>query len=438
MKILIVGNGGREHALLWKLQRDAPAADFYITGGNGGTASLATALPIAPSDADALAGWAAAEGIDLTIVGPEAPLAAGIVDRFAARGLAAFGPTAAAAELESSKAFAKALLARHCIPTAAHRTFSDLAAAEAYIRTHPAPLVVKASGLAAGKGAVVCATTEEALDAAREMLGGGFGAAGREIVVEEFMQGEEISVFAITDGREVLPMIAAQDHKRIGEGDTGPNTGGMGAYAPVSIATPEVMARVEREVLRPTVAAMAEAGRPFRGLLYAGLMLTPEGPKVVEFNARFGDPETQALLPLLESSLLEPLLAVARGGSVAGASLAWRPGAAVTTVLASGGYPGGYVTGAPIEFDPEVEHADDVLVFHAGTARDAEGRLVTAGGRVLAVTGVAATMAQAAERSRWGSERVHFDGGYWRRDIGWREIGRSQAAARTAARLAVD
>jgi len=439
MKILIVGNAGREHALLWKLKHDAPGADFYITGGNGGTESLATSLPIAQSDGDALASWAAAEGIDLTVVGPEAPLAAGLVDRFSARGLAAFGPTAAAAEIESSKAFAKALMARHGIPTAAHRTFRDLAEAEAYIRAHPAPVVVKASGLASGKGALVCATTEEALEAAREMLGrGGFGAAGDEVVVEEFMEGEELSVFAITDGRDVLPMLAAQDHKRIGEGDTGPNTGGMGAYAPVSIATPEVMERVEREVLRPTVAAMAEAGRPFRGLLYAGLMLTREGPKVVEFNARFGDPETQALIPLLESSLLEPLLEVARGGSIAGASLAWRAGAAVTTVLAAGGYPEAHATGRAIEIAPEVERADDVLVFHGRTARDASGRLTTAGGRVLAVTGVADSLGRAAERSRWGCEQIRFEECYWRRDIGWREIGRSQAAARTAARLAVD
>ncbi len=428
MKILIVGNGGREHALLWKLKQDAPGAEFFITEGNGGTASLAEPIPFKPGEIQALAGWAEAQEVDLVVVGPEAPLADGIVDHFGMRGIPVFGPAAAAAEIESSKAFAKRLMVEHGIPTAAFRAFHELPAAEAYIREAGAPIVVKASGLAAGKGAVVCATVDEALAAAREMLGDGvFGAAGSEIVVEEFMEGEELSVFALTDGAAVVPMLPAQDHKRVGEGETGPNTGGMGAYAPVSIATPEQMQRIMDEVLLPTVAAMAKEGRPFRGLLYAGLMLTERGPRVVEFNCRFGDPETQVVLPMLESSLLEPVLAIARGGSIEGTTLRWRPGAAATTVLASGGYPGDYRTGFPVRIPREVEETPDVLVFHAGT-REQDGSLVTSGGRVLAVTAWGDTVPEAAERSRRAAERIEFEGKQYRRDIGWREVERAGRA----------
>jgi len=424
VKILIVGNGGREHALLRKLKQDAPGADFYVTLGNGGTDALATPLPFKVEEIQALAGWAENEGVDLTMVGPEAPLAAGIVDHFATRGLHVFGPTAAAAEIESSKAFAKALMTKHGIPTADFRTFHELEAAEEYVRRCGAPVVVKASGLAAGKGAVVCETVDEALGAVREMLGeGSFGDAGRKVVIEEFMRGEELSVFALTDGETVLPMLPAQDHKRIGEGETGPNTGGMGAYAPVSLATPELMERVGREILLPTVAALAAEGRTFRGLLYAGLMLTETGPRVVEFNCRFGDPETEVVVPLLASSLLEPMLAIARGESIAGTELRWHPGAAATTVLASGGYPGKYTGGFPVEIPAEVERAEDVVVFHSGTRRE-DGALVTAGGRVLAVTALAPTVAEAAARSRWAAERIRFEGRQFRRDIGWREIQR--------------
>lgn len=426
MRILVVGGGGREHAMVWRLARDAPGARIHVAGGNGGTASLAHHVDVPPSDLDGLADWAADGGVDLTIVGPEGPLAGGIVDRFQARGLAIFGPTAAAAEIESSKVFAKGLMQRHGIPTAGFETFSVLADAEAYIRRRGGPLVVKASGLAAGKGAVVCGTTEEALGAVREMLDGrAFGEAGAQVVIEELMRGEEISVFALSDGREVRVMVPAQDHKRAGEGDTGPNTGGMGAYAPVSVATPSLVDGVTREIVEPTIAAMAEEGRPFRGLLYAGLMLTDEGPKVVEFNCRFGDPEAQVVLPLLAGSLIEPMLAIARGDGLAGSPpLGALTGAAVTTVVTSGGYPGSYSTGKPIEIAPELAAADDLIVFHAGTAlRD--GRLVTSGGRVAAVTGLGPTVAEAAERSRWGAERISFEGRSFRRDIGWREIART-------------
>ncbi|HEY0025223.1 MAG TPA: phosphoribosylamine--glycine ligase [Longimicrobium sp.] len=430
MKILVVGNGGREHALLWKLRRDAPDAELFITRGNGGTGALATSIPLDAGELQSLAGWAEQNQIDLTIVGPEAPLAEGIADHFGNHRLPVFGPSKQAARIESSKAFAKGLMSRHGIPTAAFQVFTALPDAEDYVRSLAGPVVVKASGLAAGKGVVVCDDTDHALTALREtMEGGAFGVAGAEVVVEERMTGEELSVFALTDGANVVPMVPAQDHKRVGEGETGPNTGGMGAYAPVSLATPELMERVEREILRPTVAAMAAEGCPFRGLLYAGLMLTPDGPKVVEFNCRFGDPETQVVLPLLRSSLLEPILEIARGGSLAGVRLGWSPQAAAATVLASGGYPGDYPSGVAIHLPAELQDSDDVIVFHAGTRRADDGALVTAGGRVLAVTALAPTVAAAAERSRAAAESIQFEGRHFRRDIGWREIERANAHA---------
>src|SRR5690606_24501535 len=410
MDILIVGNGGREHALLWKLRRDAPDARFFVTRGNGGTDALATAIPIDPTDVQALAGWAEQNAVDLTVVGPEAPLAAGIADDFTRRGLAVFGPSRAATEIEASKAYAKQLMQRAGVPTAAYATFTDLRAAEAYIRERGAPIVVKASGLAAGKGAVVCDDVDSALAAARGMRAeAAFGEAGSEVVVEEKMDGEEASVFALTDGEDALLLLPSQDHKRVGEGDTGPNTGGMGAYAPASIVTADTLRRIRDDVFAPTLAALRDDGRTFRGLLYAGLMLTAEGPKVVEFNARFGDPETQAVLPLLESSLLEPMLAIARGDSIAGATLAWRRDAALTTVLAAAGYPSAYEKGKEIRIPAWVGEAEDVIVFHAGTRRE-DGRLVTSGGRVLAVTGIGPTLAEAAERSRAAAAAIEFDG----------------------------
>jgi phosphoribosylamine---glycine ligase len=425
MKILIVGNGGREHAILWKLRKDAPDATFYITRGNGGTAGLATTVPLSPTEIQPLAGWAVREGIDLTVVGPEIPLSEGIVDHFSDQGLTIFGPSRAAAELEASKAFAKGLMRRHGIPTADFEVFSELGPARAYVKALGGPVVVKASGLAAGKGAIVCEGTDAALQALDEILGTGtFGSAGEQVVIEEFMVGEELSVFALCDGEQLVTLLPAQDHKRLGEGDAGPNTGGMGAYAPVSIATPELLARVEAEVLRPTLQAMAEEGRPYRGILYAGLMITTAGPRVVEFNCRFGDPEAQAVLPLLESSFLDLLLAVSRGRLESVASPTWKKGAAVTTVLASRGYPGEYRSGLPIRIPPDLEDEEGITVFHAGTDREGS-RLVTAGGRVLSVTAVAPTVAEAAARSRAAAEHIEFDGRTFRRDIGWREIQRS-------------
>ncbi len=424
MKILVVGNGGREHAYLWKLRRDMPGAELFVTLGNGGTAELATAIPIAASEIGTLAEWAVRKGIDLTVVGPEIPLASGIVDQFTAVGLPIFGPTKAAAELESSKAFAKRLMQRHGIPTASFAVFTELEPAIDYIRSVGGPIVVKASGLAAGKGAVVCLTTEEAVETAREMLfGESFGSAGQRLVVEEYMHGEELSVFAICDGATFVTLLAAQDHKTIGEGDTGPNTGGMGSYAPVSVATPGLIERIEAEILQPTMEAMIAEGRPFRGVLYAGLMLTEEGPKVIEFNCRFGDPEAQVVLPLLKGSLLELIQASIAGTLGELAPPEWRLGAAVTTVMASGGYPGEYETGLTISIPKEVEADADVIVFHAGTSvRD--GRLVTAGGRVLAVTAFGADVEEAAERSRRAVGLIDFEGRSFRRDIAWREIER--------------
>jgi phosphoribosylamine--glycine ligase len=427
MKILIVGNGGREHALLRKLRTDAPAAEFYITRGNGGTHRDATALPLDPADVPALATWAEQNAIDLAVCGPEAPLADGIADVFMRHGIPLFGPTLGAAKIEASKAYAKALMKRAGVPTARFGTFTEYDRAATFIRERGAPIVVKASGLAAGKGAIVCDTVEEALDHARAMLAGeAFGTAGSQVVVEEFLSGEELSVFALCDGIEAVPMLPAQDHKRIGEGDTGPNTGGMGAYAPVAIATDELLGRIRREILLPTLAALRDDGHEFRGLLYAGLMLTEKGPKVIEFNARFGDPETQVVVPLLRSSLLEPMLAIARGGSIRGLRLNWHGGAALTTVLAAAGYPGSYETGVEVTIPPEVHEAADVFVYHAGTALK-DGHLVTAGGRVLAVTALAADMRGAAERSRWAADAIHFDGKYHRRDIAWRELARQAA-----------
>lgn len=427
MRILIVGNGGREHALLWKLRRDAPDADFFATRPNSGMASLCEAVPISPMELEALSGWAAAHRIDLTVIGPEAPLAAGIVDRFEAKGLSVFGPSRAAARIESNKAYAKELMRNANVPTAEHRSFTNAAGAADWVREHGAPIVVKASGLAAGKGAIVCMTEDEALAAIDSMLGSmQFGEAGREVVIEDFMEGEEISIFAVCDGRDFVLLPASQDHKRVGEGDTGPNTGGMGAYAPVSIADEAIMDEARSEVIAPTLAALAADGAPFKGLLYAGLMNTSDGLQVVEFNCRFGDPEAQVVLPLMESSLLNLLSTVARGESLAGKSVTAKPGAAVTTVLASGGYPGPYETAKPIAIPDDLE-SEDLIVFHAGTSAQ-DDTLVTAGGRVLAVTAVGATFSSAASASRTAAARIEFEGAFFRTDIGWRERERREKA----------
>jgi len=422
VRILVVGGGGREHAIVWALHREDPSATLYAAPGNPGTAVLATNLPIAATDLDRIADAADAYGIDLTIIGPEAPLAEGLADRLRSEGRAVFGPSRAAAQVEASKAFSKAVMERAGVATAASRTFTELTAALAYVAGHEEPLVVKASGLAAGKGAVVCATRAEAQDTVTAMLGEGkFGEAGRTVVIEAFMPGEELSLLAITDGESMELLPAAQDHKRLGEGDTGPNTGGMGAYAPVAIATPALLERARREVLTPMLAQLAREGAPYNGVLYAGLMIAPDGAiRVVEFNCRLGDPEAQVALPLVGSGLTECLYRVARGE--APSALAVSPGAAVTTVLAAEGYPDSPRKGAAIVIPAELP--EGVTVFHAGTTRDPDGTLRAAGGRVLTVTAVAPTFAQAQANSRSAAEAIQFPGKVFRRDIGWREAAR--------------
>ena len=421
MNILIVGGGGREHALAWKLLRDDPSAAITVAPGNPGIAGIARCVNVAPSDVGGLVRLARSCDATFTLVGPEAPLAAGIVDAFRERGLAVFGPTAAAARIESSKRYSKELMLAAGVPTARARTFTDAAQARAEVRELGVPVVVKASGLASGKGVIVATTVAEADAAIASMLEEDtFGAAGHEVLIEEFMEGEEVSIFALTDGVHVLPMLPAQDHKRLCEGDVGPNTGGMGAYAPVRSATSEVGEEAVARVFLPTLRALANAGTPFNGLLYAGLMLTRDGPRVVEFNCRFGDPETQAILPLLASPLIEPMRAIAQGDSLAGAApLEWHAGAAVTTVIAATGYPAAPRAGDMITLPPD---EDGVVVFHAGTALDEQGALVTAGGRVLAVTATGPTVADAQRRSATHASRIQFAGAQFRRDIGWREL----------------
>ncbi len=396
---------------------------IYCAPGNPGTASLATNLPIPADDIDRIADAADMYGIDLVIIGPEVPLALGLADRLRAEGRLVAGPSAAAARIEASKAFSKDVMAAAHIPTAASETFTDLAAALAYVTQHAEPLVVKASGLAAGKGAIVCATRTEAAAAVQSMLGDrAFGDAGSVVVIEAFLEGEEVSLLGITDGHTVELLPAAQDHKRLLDGDRGPNTGGMGAYAPVSIATPELLERARREVFLPCLAELARQGAPFSGVLYAGLMVAPDGtPNVVEFNCRLGDPETEVVLPLVAGGLTAAFESIARGETPK--PLAIAPGLfAVTTVLASEGYPDQPRKGQPIDL-PE-SFPPGVLAFHAGTTRDAQGVLRVSGGRVFAVTGVGATFKQAQEQSRAGAAAIHYDGKVYRGDIGWREAER--------------
>jgi len=428
VRILVVGGGGREHALCWALRRENPEADLYCAPGNPGTADLAANLPIAADDLDRLADAADMHGIDLTIIGPEVPLARGLADRLRAEGRLVFGPGAAAAQLEASKAFSKEVMAAAGVPTAASRTFQELGPALAYIDRHPEPLVVKASGLAAGKGAIVCLTRAEAAAAVRSMLDQrAFGDAGTTVVIEAFLEGEEISVLAVTDGRDVELLPASQDHKRLLEGDAGPNTGGMGAYSPVAVATPALLDRARREVLFPTLEEMQRRRTPFTGVLYAGLMVDRQGtPWVVEFNCRLGDPETQVVLPLVSGGLTDACWRVAKGDGV-GPIARCAGQASVTTVLASRGYPDRPEKGAAIRIPAEL--ADGVTVFHAGTARGADGVLRVNGGRVLNVTAVAPSFGEAQRLSREAAEAIEFAGKSFRRDIGWREAARQAAPA---------
>ena len=425
MKVMVVGSGGREHALAWAVARSADVEAVLVAPGNVGTAAEGGKIRNAVVDADdfgALADTAEANGIDLSIIGPEVPLVAGIRDFFDARGLACFGPSRAAAQLEGSKSFAKAFMARQGIPTAAHETFGDFAAARRYIEARGAPIVVKADGLAAGKGVVVAGTVEEAVAAAREMLTEArFGDAGERIVVEEFLVGEEASFICLVDGRQALPLASSQDHKPRDEGDTGPNTGGMGAYSPAPVVTPSVHERIMAEVVTPTVRGMAAEGTPFQGFLYVGLMIAPDGaPKVVEFNCRFGDPEAQPVLMRLRSSLAK-LCDQALGEGLAGTELDWDPRCALGVVLAAGGYPLAYGRGDVIT--GLGDDLPDAKVFHAGT-RSTGSDIVTNGGRVLCVVGLGEDIAVAQRRAYERVSRISWAGIQYRRDIGYRALAR--------------
>ena len=419
MRVLLVGGGGREHALAWKIAQSPRVTALFTAPGNPGIARHAVCVPLTADALDGLVAFARRERIDLTVVGPEAPLVAGLADRLLDAGLAVFGPIAPAAAIEGSKAFAKDLMARNAIPTARFATFDDPARARGYCREVGPPLVVKADGLAGGKGAIVCRTLADADEAVAEcMERAAFGAAGATVVVEEFLSGEEVSFFALANGADALPLAAAQDHKTVFDGDQGPNTGGMGAYSPVASFDAAMERRVMDTIVRPTIAALAKDGAPYRGVLYVGLMLTAEGPKVIEFNCRFGDPECQALVVRVPGDLVPLLVAAAHGGPWPEVG-PWPTRASVCVVLASGGYPGKYGTGAAIEGVESAETAPGVTVFHAGTAlRD--GRLVTAGGRVLGVTAVAGDLATAIARAYGAVGAIRFEGMHYRRDIGRR------------------
>jgi phosphoribosylamine--glycine ligase len=425
MKVMVIGGGGREHALAWKLAQSPRVSEVVVAPGNAGTAREPRMRNVAADvkDVDALLAIARDEAIDLTVVGPEVPLVAGVVDAFRAAGLRIFGPTAAAAQLEGSKAFAKAFLARHRIPTAAYAVFTALDPALAYVRERGAPIVIKADGLAAGKGVVVAMTLAEAEQALVDMLGGALlGAAGARVVIEEFMAGEEASYIVMSDGRHFLPMATSQDHKRRDDGDAGPNTGGMGAYSPAPVVTPEVDARVRREIIEPTLAGMIADGHPFTGFLYAGLMIDAEGaPRVVEFNVRFGDPETQPVMLRLRSDLVD-LIEAALDGRLDAARADWDPRPALGVVLAASGYPGPVRSGDPIDGLDATAPAD-AKVFHAGTRLDGD-RVLSAGGRVLTACALGDTIAQARERAYAALTPIALEGSFFRRDIGHRALAR--------------
>lgn len=427
MNVLVIGSGGREHALAWKAAQSAAVTTVYVAPGNAGTASEPGVenVDIAPGDFAALADFCESSGVGLTIVGPEAPLVDGIVDYFGERGLRCFGPSAAAAQLEGSKAFTKDFLARHGIPTAAYENFTELEPALAYLRERGAPIVVKADGLAAGKGVIVAESLDQAEEAVRDMLSGNaFGEAGCRVVIEDFLEGEEASFIVMVDGEHVLPMATSQDHKRIGDGDTGPNTGGMGAYSPAPVVTEAVYQRIMDEVIHPTVAGMAADGMPYTGFLYAGLMIAADGsPRVIEFNCRFGDPETQPIMMRLTSDLCE-LCNAALDGQLAGTQADWDTRASMGVVMAAGGYPGSYDKGFEIR-GLETADSDTAKVFHAGTA-NADGKIVTSGGRVLCVTALGETIAAARDAAYEAAAGIDWDGVVFRRDIGWRAIGRDR------------
>jgi phosphoribosylamine---glycine ligase len=425
MNILLIGSGGREHALARSLSASALCDELLIAPGNPGTAQHGTNVALDVTDHRAVIDFCRVMKIDFVVVGPEAPLVAGLVDDLKAAGVKAFGPSKAAAQLEGSKAFTKDLCAEFGIPTAAYRRFTDAEVAKTYVRNYGVPIVVKADGLAAGKGVVVATTFEDAESAIDMMIGGGLGAAGAEVVIEAFLEGEEASFFALCDGTHAIPFGTAQDHKRVFDGDEGPNTGGMGAYSPAAVLTPELQARAMREIIEPTLAGMRARGTPYTGILYAGLMLTKDGPQLIEYNARLGDPETQVLLPRLKSDLVIALLA-ACDGVLDSISLQWSDASALTVVMAAKGYPGAVEKGSEIEDIDRAEAMADVIVFHAGTKQDGD-RILANGGRVLNVTALGRTISEAKEKAYKAVDAIDWSEGFCRRDIGWRAVERERA-----------
>jgi len=425
MRVLVVGSGGREHALAWKLAQSPRLSALYVTPGNGGTSKVAINLPCDIADNAAVVALARAEAIDFVVVGPDAQVVQGLGDALRSAGIACFCPSAAAGQLEGSKSFTKALCDEMGIPTAAYGKFDAAAPALAYVRGHSLPVVVKADGLALGKGVTVAATLAEAEAAITGCFDGAFGASGASVVIEDFLEGEEASFFVLCDGDTYLPLATAQDHKRAFDGDMGPNTGGMGAYSPAPVMTPELVARTLSEIIEPTVRGMKARGTPYQGVLYAGLMLTRTGPRLIEYNARFGDPETQVLLPRLKSDLLDLLHATATG-QLAGRTAEWRDETALTVVLATRGYPGAYDKGSEIRGADSLD-ADDMIVFHAGTRRDGD-RLLANGGRVLNVTALGASVAEAKQRADAAADTIGWPEGFRRTDIGWREVLRERNA----------
>jgi len=429
MNILLLGSGGREHALAWKMAASPLTDQLYCAPGNAGIAREATCVALNPANHAAVVAFCKSHAIDLVVVGPEAPLVAGIVDDLEAAGIKAFGPSKAAARLEGSKGFAKDLCRAHNIPTAAYERFAQAAPAKAYARARGAPIVVKADGLAAGKGVIVATTVAEAEAAIDMILGGGLGAAGAELVVEDFLEGEEASFFALCDGETALPLASAQDHKRVFDSDTGPNTGGMGAYSPAPVMTAEMTQRTLDEIVRPTLRAMKELGAPFKGVLFAGLMITRAGPQLIEYNIRFGDPECQPLMLRLKSDLV-PALMAARDGMLKNFDLRWHDDAALTVVMATKGYPGDYAKGSVIDGLAEAAAVEGVEIFHAGTTIGADGRVIANGGRVLGVSAIGRTVADAQARAYAAVDKIRWPEGFCRRDIGWRAVARETVRMR--------
>ena len=423
MKVLVVGSGGREHSLCWAIAKSPKCDELYCAPGNAGIDEVAITVPIASDDIDGLMAFVSDNAVDFIVVGPEGPLVAGLVDRLDDAGVLAFGPTAKAAELEGSKGFTKDLCAKYAIPTADYARFDEPDAAKEYIRIHGAPIVVKADGLAAGKGVILCRNENEAYAAIDHiMTEGDFGAAGAEVVIEEMLEGEEASFFALVDGEHALPLVAVQDHKAVFDGDEGPNTGGMGAYTPAPVITDAMAARIMDEIITPTIRGVAEEGRPYKGVLYAGLMITEKGPELIEYNVRFGDPECQPMMKRLKSDLLEVLVACAEG-QLDGVTLDWHDKAALTVVMATEGYPGAYDKGSEIKGLDKAGKLKDVVIFHAGT-REEDGRILANGGRVLNVTALGPTVKSAQKRAYKAVDLIDWPEGFCRSDIGWRAIGR--------------